>query len=164
MMGSMKLIPGFSDFSLQTRHIILFFITSLVLFWAGRPIYVAAWNAARHQSVNMNTLIAVGTLAAFSYSTLATFSPSFFQANEMPAAVYYDTAIIIIALILFGRYLETGAKNQTSSAIHRLMSLRPKTARVRRGTEDHDIEIEMVQPGDLLVVRPGEQIPVGHGH
>ena len=160
MMGSMNLLPAFSAFTLQTRHVILFFITSLVLFWAGRPIYIAAWNAARHQSVNMNTLIAVGTLSAFSYSTLATFAPSFFLASGMPAAVYYDTSIIIIALILFGRYLESGAKNQTSSAIHKLMSLRPKTARIRRGAEDQDIEIEMVQPDDIIVVRPGEQIPV----
>ena len=91
---------------------------------------------------------------------MATFFPSVFEASGMPAAVYYDTAIIIIALILFGRYLETGAKNQTSSAIHKLMSLRPKTARIRRGQEEEDIPIEMVQSGDILVVRPGEQIPV----
>ncbi len=160
MMGSMNLLPGFSAFTLQTRHVILFFITSLVIFWAGRSIYTAAWNAARHQAVNMNTLIAVGTMAAFGYSTLATFSPSFFEASGIPAAVYYDTSIIIIALILFGRYLETGAKNQTSSAIHKLMNLRPKTARIRRGAEEQDIEIEMVQSGDMIVVRPGEQIPV----
>jgi len=160
MLGTMNLLPGFSSLTLQTRHVTLFFITFFVLFWAGRPIYTAAWNAAIHRSVNMNTLIAVGTLAAFGYSVLATFFPSVFEASGMPAAVYYDTAIIIIALILFGRYLETGAKNQTSSAIHKLMSLRPKTARIRRGQEEEDIPIEMVQKGDILVVRPGEQIPV----
>lgn len=160
MLGTMNLLPGFSSLTLQTRHVTLFFITFFVLFWAGRPIYTAAWNAAIHRSVNMNTLIAVGTLAAFGYSVLATFFPSVFEASGMPAAVYYDTAIIIIALILFGRYLETGAKNQTSSAIHKLMSLRPKTARIRRGQEVEDIPIEMVQKGDILVVRPGEQIPV----
>ncbi len=160
MMGSMNLLPGFSAITLQTRHVILFFITSVVLLWAGQPIYAAAWNAARHHTVNMNTLIAVGTMAAFGYSTLATFSPTLFEASGIPTAVYYDTSIIIIALILFGRYLESGAKNQTSSSIHRLMSLRPKTARIRRGAEDQDIEIEMVQPGNMIVVRPGEQIPV----
>jgi len=160
MLGTMNLLPGFSSFTLGTRQVVLFFITSFVLLWAGRPIYTAAWNAALHKSVNMNTLIAVGTLAAFGYSTLATFAPSVFEASGISAAVYYDTAIIIIALILFGRYLETGAKNQTSSAIHKLMSLRPKTARIRRGKEDKDIPIELVQSGDILVVRPGEQIPV----
>ena len=160
MLGTMNLIPGFSTFSLETRHITLFMITSLVLSWAGRPIYTAAWNAARHQTVNMNTLIAVGTLAAFSYSTVATFLPVLFQTSSIPVAVYYDTAIIIIGLILVGRYLETGARNQTSSAIRALMSLRPNTARVRQGQEEHDIQIEMVQPGDILVVRPSEQIPV----
>jgi Cu+-exporting ATPase len=130
MLGTMNLLPGFSSFALDTRHVVLFFITSFVLLWAGRPIYTA------------------------------TFAPSVFEASGIPAAVYYDTAIIIIALILFGRYLETGAKNQTSSAIHKLMSLRPKTARIRRGKEEKDIEIELVQSGDVLVVRPGEQIPV----
>ncbi len=160
MLGTMNLLPVFSLLSLETQRIIFFFITSCVLLWAGQSIFSAAWKAAIHQSMNMNTLIAVGTLAAFGYSAFATFIPSLFHANGIPAAVYYDTAIIIIALILFGRYLEAGAKNQTSSAIHKLMQLRPKTARVRRGQEDEDILIDLVQSGDILVVRPGEQIPV----
>jgi len=160
MLGTMNLLPGLSSLSLQTRYIVLFCVTSFILLWAGRTIYAAAWNAATHRTVNMNTLIAIGTLAAFGYSVLATFSPSTFEASGMPAAVYYDTAIIIIALILFGRYLETGAKNQTSSAIYALMNLRPKTARIRQGQEEKDIPIEMVQSGNILVVRPGEQIPV----
>jgi Cu+-exporting ATPase len=160
MLGTMNLLPGFSSLTIETRHIALFMITSVILFWAGHPIYAAAWNAAKHQSVNMNTLIAIGTLSAFGYSTVATFIPSAFETSGIPLAVYYDTAIIIIALILFGRYLETGAKHQTSSAIHRLMSLRPKTARIRRGQKEEDIPIDMVQSGDILIIRPGEQIPV----
>ncbi len=160
MLGTMNLLPGFSSLTIGTRHIVLFLITSIVLFWAGHPIYAAAWKAAKHQSVNMNTLIAIGTLSAFGYSTVATFFPSVFDTSGIPLAVYYDTAIIIIALILFGRYLETGAKNQTSSAIHTLMSLRPKTARIRRGEEEVDIPIDMVQSGDILIIRPGEHIPV----
>ena len=160
MLGTMNVLPGFSLLTLEVRHITLFFITSFVLLWAGRSIFIAAGKAAIHQSMNMNTLIAVGTLAAFGYSAFATFIPSIFQANGIPAAVYYDTAIIIIALILFGRYLEVGAKNQTSSAIHKLMQLQPKTARIRRGQEDEDISIDLVQAGDIVVVRPGEQIPV----
>ncbi len=160
MLGTMNLLPGFSSLSLHTRHVILFSVTSVILLWAGRTIYAAAWNAAIHRSMNMNTLIAIGTLAAFGYSALATFLPSFFEASGIPAAVYYDTAIIIIALILFGRYLEARAKHQTSSAIHALMRLRPKTARIRQGQEETDIPIEMVQSGDTIIIRPGEQIPV----
>jgi len=160
MLGTMNLLPGFSSLTLETRHVFLFFITSFILFWAGRPIYSAAWKAAIHRSMNMNTLIAIGTLAAFGYSVFATFFPSTFEGSGIPAAVYYDTAIIIIALILFGRYLEAGAKNKTTSAIHSLLSLRPKTARIRRKQVEEDIPIEMVQAGDILVVRPGEQIPV----
>jgi len=160
MLGTMNLIPGFSSLTLGLRHVTLFVITSFILLWAGRPIYAAAWKAALHRSVNMNTLIAVGTLAAFGYSACATFFPSIFEVKGIPPAVYYDTAIMIIALILFGRYLETLAKNRTSSSIHKLMRLQPKTARIRRGQEDEDILIDLVQPGDLLMVRPGEQIPV----
>jgi len=160
MLGTMNLIPGFSSLTLGLRHVTLFVITSFILLWAGRPIYAAAWKAALHRSVNMNTLIAVGTLSAFGYSACATFFPSIFEVKGIPPAVYYDTAIMIIALILFGRYLETLAKNRTSSSIHKLMRLQPKTARIRRGQEDEDILIDLVQPGDLLMVRPGEQIPV----
>ncbi|MDH5585109.1 MAG: heavy metal translocating P-type ATPase [Nitrospirota bacterium] len=160
MLVTMNLIPGFSSLTIGTRHTILFVITSFVLLWAGRPIYAAAWKAALHRSVNMNTLIAIGTLSAFGYSACATFFPSVFAVKGIPPAVYYDTAIIIIALILLGRYLENLAKNQTSSSIHKLMRLQPRTAKIRRGQKDEDILIEHVQPGDLLLVRPGEQIPV----
>ena len=160
MLGTMNALPIFSFLSLGTRHAILFGVTTIILLWAGRSIYTAAWKAALHRSVNMNTLIAVGTLAAFGYSAFATFFPNVFQASGIPAAVYYDTAIIIIALILFGRYLETGAKHRTSSAIHQLMRLQPKTATIRRGEKEEDIPIELVQKGEILVVRPGEQVPV----
>ena len=160
MLGTMNLLPGFSSLALQTRHVTLFFVTSFVLLWAGRPIYTAAWKAAIHRSVNMNTLIAVGTLSAFGYSVVATFVPSFFENSGIPVAVYYDTAIIIISLILFGRFLESGAKSRTSSAIHKLMGLRPKTARVQRNHIEVDIPIEDVKQDDIVVIRPGERIPV----
>ena len=160
MLGTMNLLPGFSSLALQARHMSLFFVTSFVLLWAGRPIYTAAWKAAIHRSVNMNTLIAIGTLSAFGYSVVATFVPSFFENSGIPVAVYYDTAIIIISLILFGRFLESGAKSRTSSAIHKLMGLRPKTARVRRNHIEVDIPIEDVKQDDIVVIRPGERIPV----
>ena len=160
MLGTMNLLPGFSVLPMGVRHTSLFILTSFVLLWAGQPIYSAAWKAAKHRTTNMNTLIAIGTLAAYGYSAFATFFPSLVETPGIPAAIYYDTAVIIIALILLGRYLESRAKNQTSSAIHTLMGLRPKTARIRRGHEDQDIPIEQVQLGDIIVVRPGEQIPV----
>ncbi len=160
MLGTMNLLPGFSSLPIGVRHTSLFILTSFVLVWAGQPIYSAAWKAAIHRTTNMNTLIAMGTLAAYGYSAIATFFPTLVETRGMPTAVYYDTAVIIIALILLGRYLESRAKNQTSSAIHTLMGLQPKTAKVRRGPQDEDIPIEHVQIGDLVVIRPGEQIPV----
>ncbi len=160
MLGTMNVLPGLSSLPIGLRHTSLFILTSFVLFWAGRPIYSAAWKAAKHRTTNMNTLIAIGTLTAYGYSVFATFFPSLIETRGIPAAIYYDTAVIIIALILLGRYLESRAKNQTSSAIQALMSLRPKTARIRRGKQDEDIPIEQVQIEDIVIVRPGEQIPV----
>jgi len=160
MLASMNLIPGLNSVSDQARFFLLMVVTTPVLFWAGRPIYSAAWNAALHKAVNMNTLIAIGTLAAYAYSVVATFVPSFFERGGLQAEIYYDTAIMIIALILFGRYLETGAKSRTSAAIKKLMGLRPSTAKVRRQEEDLDISIDLVVPGDVIVVRPGDRIPV----
>ena len=160
MLAPMNLIPGLHSLSDQVLFFLLFVVTTPVLFWAGRPIYSAAWNAALHKTVNMNTLIAIGTLAAYVYSVAATFIPSFFEQGGLKADVYYDTAIMIIALILLGRYLETGAKSRTSAAIKKLMGLRPSTARVRRNNEEQDIPIDLVVSGDIIVVRPGDRIPV----
>ena len=160
MLASMDLIPGLHSLGIQGRFLILLIITTPVLFWAGAPIYRAAWNAAVHTTVNMNTLIAIGTLAAYVYSVLATLAPSFFERGGLQAEVYYDTAIMIIALILFGRYLEAGAKSRTSASIKKLMGLRPSTARVRRNNKEEDIPVDLVNSGDLIVIRPGDRIPV----
>ena len=160
MLAPMNLIPGLHAFSDQVVFFLLFAVTTPVLFWAGRPIYSAAWNAAVHRTVNMNTLIAIGTLAAYLYSVVATFVPGFFERGGVKAEVYYDTAMMIIALILLGRYLEAGAKSRTSAAIKKLMGLRPSTARVRRDNEELDIPIDLVVSGDVIVVRPGDRIPV----
>ena len=160
MLASMNLFPGLNSISDQVRFFLLLVVTTPVLFWAGHPIYLAAWNAAVHKAVNMNTLIAIGTLAAYVYSVAATLSPRFFEQGGLQPDVYYDTAIMIIALILLGRYLETGAKSRTSAAIKKLMGLRPSTARVRRNNEELDIAIDLVQPGDYIVIRPGDRIPV----
>jgi Cu+-exporting ATPase len=108
----------------------------------------------------MNTLIAVGTSAAYLYSVTATLFPSFFEAGGIKPAVYFDTSALIIVLILLGRLLEARAKGQTSEAIKKLMGLSPKTARVIREGKEMDIPVEEVLVGDTIVVRPGEKIPV----
>jgi len=131
-----------------------------VQFWAGWQFYRGAWVQARHRSTDMNTLIAVGTSAAYLYSVAATVVPQWFRAGGLQPQVYYETAAIIIVLILLGRYLEARAKGQTSEAIRRLMNLQPPSARVVREGREVEIPVDEVQVGDLLVVRPGEKVPV----
>jgi Cu+-exporting ATPase len=131
-----------------------------VQFWVGWLFYVGAWKTAKHKSTDMNTLIAVGTSAAYAYSVLAIFFPWLFAAQGLMAEVYFDTAGSIIVLILLGRLLEARAKGQTSEAIKKLIGLQAKTARVVRDGQEKDIPVEEVALGDLVIVRPGEKVPV----
>jgi Cu+-exporting ATPase len=137
-----------------------FVLATPVQFWAGWRFYRGMWASLRHGSADMNTLIAVGTSAAYLYSAAATFAPQWFAGGTLMSAVYYETASIIIVFILLGRYLEARAKGQTGDAIRRLMGLQAKTARVIRDGRDVDVPIEEVVVGDVVVVRPGEKIPV----
>jgi Cu+-exporting ATPase len=139
---------------------VLLALATPVQFWIGWQFYRGAWGAFKHRNADMNTLIAVGTSAAYLYSVVATFFPSFFETGGIKPAVYFDTSALIIVLILFGRLLEARAKGQTSEAIKKLMGLRPKTARVIRDGKEIDIPVEEVLVGDIVVVRPGERIPV----
>ncbi len=139
--------------------IVLFFLTTPVVFWVGSRFFIGALKAARQKTTDMNTLVAVGALAAWLYSSLATFFPRFFAGAEIMPHVYYDGAAFIVTLIILGRLLEAKAKGKTSQAIQRLMGLKPKTARVVREGAETDIPIEGVVKGDLVVVRPGEKIP-----
>ena len=139
---------------------VLWALATPVQFWAGAQFYHGAWGAAKHRTTNMNTLIAVGTSVAYFYSAAATLFPGFFATGAADTKVYFDTAAIIIALILLGRFLEARAKGQTSEAIRKLMGLRPKTASVIQNGQEVDIPIEEVIVGDVLVVRPGERVPV----
>jgi Cu+-exporting ATPase len=137
------------------------FVLSLpVVFWAGSQYYRGFWIALRHGAADMNTLIATGTGAAFVYSTVATFFPAIFKSANLEPEVYFDTAAVIITLILLGRLLEARAKGNASDAIRKLMGLQPRTARVIRNGHQMDIEIAEVEKGDLILVRPGEKIPV----
>ena len=150
--------PLLRDIPRQTVFVLLFLVTIPVQFWAGWRFYRGAWGALKHKTADMNVLIAVGTSAAFFYSMAATFVPQIFP--EGLAEVYYDTAAVIIALILLGRLLEARAKGQTSEAIRKLMGLRAKTARVVRQGQEVDIPVEEVRVGDVVIVRPGEKVPV----
>lgn len=142
----------------QTPWIVLFVLTTPVLFWAGAQFFTGAWGALKHRSADMNTLIAVGTGAAYLYSTTATFLPFVFPENLRN--IFFDTTAVIISLILLGKVLETRAKGRTSEAIKRLMGLQAKTARVLRNGQEMDIPVEEVLVGDDVLVRPGEKIPV----
>lgn len=138
----------------------LLLLTVAVMLWAGRHFYTRAWMAFRHHSADMNTLIAVGTGAAFLYSVLATVWPDFFLSRGVAPDVYYEAVIIIIALILAGNALESRAKKQTAAALRGLVNLRPKTARVLRDGQELDLPVESVEPDDTILLRPGERVPV----
>jgi Cu+-exporting ATPase len=139
---------------------VLLLLTLVTMLWAGRHFYTGAWNSFRHHSASMDTLIAVGTGAAFVYSLVATFTPGLFTSHGLSPDVYYEAVIIIIALILVGNALEARAKHRTASALRGLAALQPGTARVLRDGAELDIPIASVIHGDTVVVRPGERIPV----
>jgi Cu+-exporting ATPase len=138
----------------------LLVVSSVILFWAGRGFYSAAWAAAKHGSTNMNTLVALGTLVAWGYSAFATLWPGLAEGWGLPVHIYFETGIVITALILLGRWMEARAKKQTAGAIQALMGLQAKTARVIRDGAEQDVPVESVQQGDLVRVRPGEKVPV----
>jgi len=139
---------------------VLWLLSTPVQFVIGWQFYKGAWGAFRHRNADMNTLIAVGTSAAYFYSIAATLFPSFFHQAGIEPAVYFDTSSLIITLIIFGRLLEARAKGRTSEAIRKLIGLQPRTARVVREEKEIDIPVEEVLVGDSVIVRPGEKIPV----
>ncbi|OFW41641.1 MAG: copper-translocating P-type ATPase [Acidobacteria bacterium RIFCSPLOWO2_12_FULL_67_14b] len=144
----------------QALTLALLAATVFVMAWAGRHFYTRAWSSLRHRTANMNTLIAVGTGAAFLYSVAATFAPGLFVAEGARPDVYYEAVILIIALVLLGNTMEARAKTQTTRALRQLAKLQPSSARVRRDGEERDIPIGDVRAGDIVIVRPGERIPV----
>jgi Cu+-exporting ATPase len=152
MFGFMLPIPmGWLNFG-------LLLLATPVQFWAGWRFYRGAWGALKHGQANMNTLVVMGTSAAYLYSAVAALAPQLFAAGR--ADVYFDTSALIITLILLGRLLEARAKGRTNEAIKKLAGLQPKTARVVRGGEEVDVPVEDVEVGDVVGVRPGEKIPV----
>jgi Cu+-exporting ATPase len=139
---------------------VLWALATPVQFWVGGQFYTTAWAALRHGTTTMNTLIAMGSSAAYFYSVLGVLFPSFFEHQGLSMPMYFDSAALIITLILFGRLLEARAKGQTGAAIKALIGLQPKTARVQRGGAEVDVPVADVVTGDLVVVRPGEKVPV----
>lgn len=158
-MGGMA-IPGIKGLEEKKLFLILFLMATPVQFWPGLTFYRGAWRALRHGSADMNTLIAVGTSAAYAYSVLATFAPGFVSGVGMKLSVYYDASATIIALILLGRYLEAGARARASEALKKLLTLQPPMARVIREGRESVVAVEEVRQGDIFVVRPGEKVPV----
>jgi P-type Cu+ transporter len=158
--GSLPMMLGFHP-PLPTSwlNLGLLALATPVQFWAGRRFYRGAWGALKHGQANMNTLVAMGTSAAYLYSAVATLAPHLFASGSM-AHIYFDTSALIITLILLGRLLEMRAKGRTNEAIKRLAGLQAKTARVSRGGEEVDVPVEDVEIGDIVVVRPGEKVPV----
>src|SRR5213083_1515404 len=135
-------------------------ITLPVVAWSGQQFYKGTWSGLRHRTADMNTLIGVGTGAAFLYSLIATAAPTLFLRAGLPADVYYEAVAAIIALVLLGRLLEARAKGRTSEAIRRLATLRAKSAHVIRDRQETDVPVEAVVVGDLVIVKPGEKVPV----
>lgn len=135
-------------------------LTAPVQFWCGKSFYTGAWKALKRRVATMDTLIALGTSAAYFYSVFVTFFPGFFIAQGLNSSVYYEVAASVVALILLGKTLENRAKGETSEAIRKLMGLQAKTARILRNGQELEVPLAEVEIGDVVQVRPGEQIPV----
>lgn len=159
ILGIAVLILGFLP-SFTGKAYLLWALATPVQFWAGLRFYKGAWSALKHKTADMNTLVAVGTSAAYIYSVAAVVAPSAFISGVIEANLYFDTSAMIIVLILLGRFLEAGAKGRTSAAIKKLIGLKPKTASVIRNGQEEQIAVDDVVIGDIIVVRPGESIPV----
>ena len=138
----------------------LLVLTLVVMAWAGRHFYTRAWAAFRHRAADMNTLVAVGTGAAFLYSVVATVAPGLFTSRGLMADVYYEAVVLIIAFILAGNALEARSRRRTAVALRALVELQPVTARVLREGAEVELPAESVRRGDTVLVRPGERIPV----
>src|ERR687897_3346430 len=143
---------------METSNYVMLALATPIQFWIGWRFYKGMWDGIKARASNMDTLIALGTSAAYVYSAAVTIAPGYFPF----ASVYFETAAIIITLILVGRLLEIRTKEKASSAVRKLMDLQPRMAKVIRegNREEEEIPVERVREGDLLVIRPGERVPV----
>jgi Cu+-exporting ATPase len=159
ILSSIIMVLGFSP-PFVGQPYLLWALATPVQFWAGLRFYRGAWGTLKHKTSDMNTLIAVGTSVAYFYSLIAVIFPSLFATGILEPHLYFDTSAMIITLILLGRFLEARARGQTSAALKKLIGMQPKTALVIREGEQREIPVEDVRGGDLILVRPGERIPV----
>lgn len=146
--------------ALLQQHVVLFLLATPVHLWVGWQFHVGFWKTLRHRTADMNTLVSVGTSAGYVYSVAVTFAPGLFAARGLTAGVYFETVAILHTLIILGRFLEARARGRTSEAIKKLIGLQAKTARVIRNGTEADIPVEEVRVDDMIIVRPGEKIPV----
>ncbi|MEK6754999.1 MAG: heavy metal translocating P-type ATPase [Bacteroidota bacterium] len=160
MIGMTHWFMQWSPLSMDEVNRLLFLATTLIMFISGKRFFTIAWKLARHTSADMNTLVAVGTGTAYVYSTLVVLFPEWLGNPDAANHIYFDTAATIIALILMGRVLEAKAKMRTTDAIKKLLALQPKTARVLRNGIEIDVPVSDVVKDDIVIVRPGEKIPV----
>jgi P-type Cu+ transporter len=152
--------PGGLGVEMTTLNWLLLVPATIIQFWAGGVFLRNALRLARHRSVSMDTLVALGTMAAWGYSVVVTLFPMLVMEAGIEPVTYFDSSAMIIGLILTGRWMEARAKSQASGAVAALVGLQARTARRLRGEREEDIPIEQVHPGDLLRVRPGEKVPV----
>ncbi|HJU34998.1 MAG TPA: heavy metal translocating P-type ATPase [Nitrososphaera sp.] len=149
-------LEGLIPLPMEISNYVMLTLATPIQFWIGWRFYKGMWDGIKARASNMDTLIALGTTAAYIYSAALTITPGYFPFTT----VYFETAAIIITLILVGRLLETRTKEKASSAVRKLMDLQPRVAKVIRKNEEIEIPVEQVQEGDLLIVRPGERVPV----
>ncbi|MBN2332271.1 MAG: copper-translocating P-type ATPase [Deltaproteobacteria bacterium] len=159
--GSMQSwFPWLRDLPRRLVLLVLGGLTFVVVFWVGSRFLAGAWKALQQKTADMNTLVAIGALAAYGYSLLATFFPVMFAGAGLRVQVYFDGAAMIVTLVLLGRLLEARARGKTSQAVKKLLDLRPLTARVVRDGEPLVLPVDQLEAGDVVQVRPGEKVPV----
>jgi len=154
-----KVLPWMYHLSDDAVRWFLFALAAIIIGWAGRHFYAKAWSALLHKSADMNTLVALGTGAAFLYSAASTIAPGFFLAHGIAPDVYFEAGMLIIGLVLVGNTLESRAKGQTAAALRKLVQLQPKTATVLRDGVENKVPLESIREGDVILVRPGERVP-----
>jgi len=154
-----KALPSLYTVNQDAIRWSLFALAVFIIGWAGRHFYIKAWAGFLHRTADMNTLVALGTGAAFLYSAASTVAPGFFLSHGIAPDVYFEAGMLIIGLVLVGNTLESRAKGQTAAALRKLVQMQSKTARVLRDDVERDLPVDEIVQGDLILVRPGERIP-----
>ena len=160
VLGNFGMLAPLNRIPMPLQNLIQLVLTTPVQLWAGWSFVIGAWRSVRRRVADMDLLVGLGTMTAFTYSTVATLAPQWIPGAGGAAPVYFDTAAVIITLILLGRLLEARAKAGTSRAMKRLLDLSPRTARRVVNGIAEDVPLDRIVPGDILLVRPGEKVPV----